>query len=227
MTTLPSHSVTTASQNRTRFPRSIGALWGIVSSIEDVCYILRDWDEYTLADRIAYFASDEDLDDGDVPLTLESARGFLAFFSELESDGKVGLACSQEGWICAEWRFPDQRRASLWFLDEDRIMFAATDDSGNFIEIEGSSEIGYRSVVAAKLVEAGLLKWSPFNLTSTSFRMTTMLSGIADPATSTNMGYSPPTPSSSGMKNPTYQPIGWNTFTHQTQPFNSPQSLGL
>ena len=136
-------------------PSGIGA----VQSIDDVCSVLRSWGEYTLADRISYFASDEDLDDGDVPLTLDSAHGFLAFFSEVESDGRVGLACSQEGWICAEWRFPDQRRASLWFLDENRVMFAATDEFPEFIEIEGGSEFGYRTVIAAKLVEAGLLKW--------------------------------------------------------------------
>ena len=42
---------------------------------------------FDLADRIAYFSSDVDLDDGDVPVTLESALGFLAFFGAVESEG--------------------------------------------------------------------------------------------------------------------------------------------
>ena len=54
-----------------------------------------------LADRIAYFASDADLDDGDVPVTLESALGFLAFFGAVESpDGTESLTCSPEGGFC-------------------------------------------------------------------------------------------------------------------------------
>ena len=74
-------------------------------SVAEVCDVLRSWGEPDLADRIAYFASNADLDDGDVPVTLESALGFLAFFGAVESEGQVELGCSQEGWICAEWDF--------------------------------------------------------------------------------------------------------------------------
>ena len=51
------------------------------SAIDDVCGVLRGWGRHDLARRIACFASDEDLEDGDVPVTLDSARGFLEFFS--------------------------------------------------------------------------------------------------------------------------------------------------
>jgi hypothetical protein len=217
-------------ENRTSIEASLpfsGYQFERTRTVEQICALLTAQGEHGLASRIAYFASNEDLEEDEVPVTAGSARGFLAFFSEVESDGKVGLACSQEGWICAEWRFSDRRRASLWFLDEDRVMFAATDNSGDFIEIEGVNEIGYRSIIVAKLVEAGLLKWSPSNVTSTSFRPTKMLPDIADLATSTSMGYSPPTPSFSETKNPTYPPIGWNTFTHQTVPSKSPQFVVL
>ena len=95
--------------------------------------MLRGWGRPDLADRLAYFASDEDLDDGDIPVTLESARGFLAFFGAVEStDGKVSLTCSPEGWILAVWRFPDTRRISLWFMDYDTVMYAARKSDGFF-----------------------------------------------------------------------------------------------
>ena len=74
-------------------------------SVAEVCDVLRSWGEPDLADRIAYFASDTDLDDGDVSVTLESAQGFLAFFGAVESEGEVRLTCTSEGWICAEWDF--------------------------------------------------------------------------------------------------------------------------
>ena len=97
-------------------PLSPDALAGL-GSVAEVCEALRGWGRPDLAERLAYFASDEDLDDGDVPLTLESARGFLAFFGAVETEGKVHLGCTTEGWICAEWDFPDRRDAGLWFLD--------------------------------------------------------------------------------------------------------------
>ena len=63
-------------------------------SVAEACDVLRSWGEPDLADRIAYFASDTDLDDGDVPVTLESALGFLAFFGAVESEGAIELGCS-------------------------------------------------------------------------------------------------------------------------------------
>lgn len=75
--------------------------------------MLRGWGHPQLADRLAYFASDQDLDDGDVPLTLESAQGFLAFLGAVESEAKVHLGCTTEGWICAERDFLDLRGAGL------------------------------------------------------------------------------------------------------------------
>ena len=74
-----------------------------------------------LAERVAYLASDEDLDDGDAPATLETALGFLAFFGAVESEeGKVDLGTSWNGEICADWRFPDNRIVTLWFIDHEQ-----------------------------------------------------------------------------------------------------------
>ena len=152
---------------------------GQIFALDDVSNILRVWGEYPLADRIAYFASDEDLEEGDIPVTLESACGFLAFFGAVKSDGRISLTCSPEGWLCAVWRFSDERRASLWFLDTGRVMFSATDAAGNFIEIDGGSEVASSRKVMAKLVETGLFTWNLDRLSSKNFHTTTMLPGIA------------------------------------------------
>ncbi len=138
-------------------PRPIppDALAGLCS-VAEVCDVLRGWGRADLAVRMTYLASDEDLDDGDVPLTLESARGFLAFFGAVETDGKVRMTCTQEGWICAEWEFADNRDAGLWFLDADRIMFTATDRAGKFINIRSGKKTASRRVIVQKLADEGL-----------------------------------------------------------------------
>ena len=126
-----------------------------IPSIAGVCAVLLGWGRSNLADRIAYFASDADLDDGDVPVTLDSALGFLAFFGAVESaDGKVDLGCSPEGWLCAVWRFPDPRRISLWFVDGDTVMFAVRKANGRFVlDLNNGSETASRAYITAKLLE--------------------------------------------------------------------------
>ena len=126
-----------------------------ISSVAEACDVLRSWGEPDLADRIAYFASNADLDDGDVPVTLESALGFLAFFGAVESEGQADLGCSSEGWICAEWFFSDNRLVSVLFPDRDKVDCAARKSDGRFIEINSGGDTGNRSFIMAKLVESG------------------------------------------------------------------------
>lgn len=153
---------------------------GQISTIGDICSVLRTRGEYSLADRIAYFASDEDLEAEDVPLTLESARGFLAFFSAVKSESRVSLTCSPEGWLCALWRFPDERRASLWFLNDNHVMFSAIDAAEKFIELDSGAEVGSLVEVMAKLVQAGLFTWHLNTLPGKNFLTTTMWRDIAE-----------------------------------------------
>ena len=97
--------------------------------------MLRAWGYADLADRLAYLASDADLEDGDLPARLESVRGFLAFFGAVESpDGQVDLGTSWNGEICADWRFPDERIMALWFVDCERVRYSACKSDGRFID---------------------------------------------------------------------------------------------
>ena len=93
------------------------------------------------------------LDPGDVPATDESALGFLEFFTAVESEGKVGLGCSPEGVICAEWRFHDERAVGIWFLDTGRVRFSAIGKDGRFVDIKERNEVADRSEVTRALVE--------------------------------------------------------------------------
>ena len=158
-----------------------------IPSIAGACAVLRGWGRPDLADRIAYFASDADLDDGDVPVTLESTLGFLAFFGAVESaDGKVDLGCSPEGWICAVWRFPDLRRISLWFVDCDTVMFAIRKADGKFVlDLNNGSEIASRDFITERLSESEeWFTWYSDNQAGTNSPQRTTSPAIAVPATS-------------------------------------------
>ena len=158
-----------------------------IPSIAGVCAVLRGWGRPDLADRIAYFASDADLDDGDVPVTLDSALGFLAFFGAVESaDGTVDLGCSPEGWICAVWRFPDLRRISLWFVDGDTVMFAVRKANGRFVlDLNNGSEIAGRAYITAQLLETEeWFTWYNDRPAAANFPPRTMSPAFAAPATS-------------------------------------------
>ena len=133
------------------------------TTIAEISALLREMDENKLADRLDYLASDEDLEQGESPATDESARGFFEFFTSVESEGQVGLGCSPEGVICAEWRFQDKRAVGVWFLDAERVRFSAIDKAGELVDIKERNKIADRSEVTKALVEIRqeLFAWRP------------------------------------------------------------------
>ena len=127
-----------------------------LDSVASVCRILIDWGAKDVAERLAYLASDEDQEDGDVPATLESVRGFLEFFGQVEHEGILNLTCSPEGWICAEWDFDDGRSVGLWFLDFCEVIFVATESNGDFVDIHNGDETGERQGYNTKISAKGV-----------------------------------------------------------------------
>ena len=131
-------------------------------TIAEISGLLREMGEGELANRLDYLASDEDLEPGELPATDESARGFFEFFTSVESDSKVGLACSPEGWIVGEWRwFPDKRGASIWFLDAERVGFTANRKNGEFVALAGQSNTTTSSELTVALIQEELFSWRP------------------------------------------------------------------
>ncbi len=130
-------------------------------TIQEICATLEKQGLPDLAKRIAYFASNENLGDGDVPVTTESALGFWEFFNAVESDGRGGMTCSSEGWLCGSWDFPDDRGVTLWFVDSQKVMFAAKGVDGEFLISTEDEVTVSRETVTGKLVEAGLFYWRP------------------------------------------------------------------
>ena len=144
-----------------------------IRSIPEVCAVLRAWQRPDLAERIAYFASDADLDDGEVPVTLDSALGFLAVFGTVDADAKLELACSPEGWLSAEWYFDDARIATIHLWDRQRAMFAARCADGRFTDFGIDSPYADLPTIMANMVAAGILKWYQDNRQAANSRRAT------------------------------------------------------
>ena len=151
-----------------------------LKSIEDICSALASSGHPDLAQRITYFASDEDLEEGEAPVTVESVLGFWEFFQAVESKGRLGTGCTAEGQICADWRFEDERLVSIWFLDSHNARFAASYAPVKLVEIEGGGEVGDRIELTEKLVEAGLLTWRPRHTFNRNLIPSTTLPDTAD-----------------------------------------------
>ena len=149
-------------------------------TIPQICAALTQQGHPDLARRIAYFASDEDLDEGEAPVALESVLGFWEFFQAVESEGILATACTAEGQICADWRFKDERIVAIWFQDFDKVRFAASYAPGKWLEIDGGGEIGDREEVTERLVEVGLFKWQPEHHVNTNLVRSTTLPDTAD-----------------------------------------------
>lgn len=132
-------------------------------TIPEICAALEKQGHPDLAQRIAYFASDEDLEEGDAPVTLESALGFWEFFSAVIPGGnleRLDLACSTDGHVSASWEFCDGRGATIWFPDVENVMFALQDADGKFFRVNGKSSCD-RPELLTNLVEASLFAWRP------------------------------------------------------------------
>ena len=129
------------------------------STIAEIAALLREMGEDELAGRLDYLASEEDLEPGESPITQESAQAFFDLFASVEFEGTVGLGSSQEGWVYAQWSFPDERALGVWFIDTEYVKYTARDKTGKHIDIEGSSRTIERSKLTHGLVQKGLFSW--------------------------------------------------------------------
>ena len=128
-------------------------------SIVEISSLLREMGEVKLADRLDYLASDEDLEPGESPITLESTQAFFELFVSVEYEGTVGLGSSHEGWVYAQWSFPDERALGVWFVDKEYVKYTARDKTGKHIDIEGSARTIDLSTLMHGLVQKELFSW--------------------------------------------------------------------
>ena len=142
----------------TQRPLSPDAIAGL-AAVAEVCDVLRGWGYAELAERLAYLASEEDLEDGDLPATLASARGFLAFFGAVESFDatRIELGTSRDGWVSAHWYFTDERTVSVYFIDRERALYSACRSDGSYVDRDRKHGYVNQRDLAVRLV--GMKQW--------------------------------------------------------------------
>ena len=117
----------------------------------NICNILRYWGEEALAERVLFLTSNQG------QFNLASLRGFLLFWSAVESEGGISLSFAEDGTLCANWQFLDSRRLEVKFLDIDRVTLTATAANGETVKIRNSQKAVKRNTALNRLIESGLL----------------------------------------------------------------------
>jgi len=130
------------------------------TSFEGLMFALKAKGFNESAVRLAYLYSTEDMEDGDVPLSLEFARGFVNFICNFQDLGKkplLGLAPSGE--LSVEWRIDDNKHLGIWPLDGEHVEFAFIGPSNKPGERFQRSGEGTIAEVVDILREHGIDKW--------------------------------------------------------------------
>ncbi len=112
------------------------------------------------AERIDVLRKIEDLEDGENPLSVESAQGFSNFIPKFTNLGEPLLGLFPEGTLSAEWRVADDKHFLIEFIDNHTISFAmivpdTNAQDGKFrLNGRGSQEAGLQA-----LKKNGVTQW--------------------------------------------------------------------
>lgn len=133
--------------------RSVNRLPAVVN----ICDALHQWDYPNLAERVELLNSGTSGTDGNLPPDLGSLKGLLMVLGNIQSEDTVQLEEAPDGLITAEWQFSDCRRATVTFLDVDRVKVHAVNSDGEPIPIRtGKDGVNQRRTIVRKLIDLGL-----------------------------------------------------------------------
>lgn len=114
------------------------------SSFEEVVTFLDYQGFDKCAERLIYLHSADDLEEGDEPLTLESAQGFIHLIRDFKDLGEPLLGLFSEGTLSVEWRIADDKHLLIEPLDSENASFAFIGPStmqGNKFRLNGRGTI--------------------------------------------------------------------------------------
>ncbi len=113
------------------------------------------------AARIKELMEYQDFEEGEQPLSLESAQGFQEFICEFRALGEPILGLFPKGTLSVEWKFSRNKHFLIEFLNKEQVSFAmiGPDESapdGKF-RLNGRTS---REEMVKLLLERGVTKWS-------------------------------------------------------------------
>lgn len=93
-------------------------------SIEEIIEHINRLGYLGCSERIAFLNNTDDLEEGELPLCLESAKGFLLFFTQFDVLGEPVLGLFPEGTLSAGWRLAENKHLLVEPLDSQNASFA-------------------------------------------------------------------------------------------------------
>ena len=149
----------------------------VYGSIDEIVAALNSMGEHRIAARLEYLASDELLEDGDIPVGLGVCAGFWDFYSKFTSNAYLNLTCAR-GWLCTEWDFPDGSSIVLWFYDRDSARVTVFDGGGKIVDMNAGEQVRDRRTIMNNLRQAGYFSWRNTHSTDVNSRPLTISPAI-------------------------------------------------
>jgi len=129
------------------------------SSFEEVVASLNYQGFGKCAKRLIYLQSSDDSEEGDEPLTLESAQGFVRLIRDFKDLGEPLLGLFSEGTLSVEWRIADDKHLLIEPLDSENASFALIGPSskrGDRFRLNGRGKI---ADIINTLQKNGVAQW--------------------------------------------------------------------
>ena len=129
------------------------------SSFENILMSLENLGFNKCAERIKYLRSDDAVEDGDEPLSLESAQGFVKLMEDFQDLGEPLLGLFSQGTLGVEWRVADNKHLLVEPFDSERACFAfigPSTEPGEKIRLNGRGSI---TDVIKTLRKEGVDQW--------------------------------------------------------------------
>lgn len=129
------------------------------SSFEEVVTFLDYQGFDKCAERLIYLHSADDLEEGDEPLTLESAQGFVHLIEDFKDLGEPLLGLFSEGTLSVEWRIADDKHLLIEPLDSENASFALIGPSSKRGDKFRLNERGKITDIINTLQKNGVTQW--------------------------------------------------------------------
>ena len=95
-----------------------------ISSFENIQASLKNMGFNKCAERIKYLRSDDAVEDGDEPISLESTQGFVKLMEDFQDLGEPLLGLFSQGTLGVEWRIADNKHLLVEPFDSESACFA-------------------------------------------------------------------------------------------------------
>jgi len=134
--------------------------WG-AAGFDELLSSLRSRGFGKSAARLVDLRFADDLEEGDEPLSLESARGFVNLMRGFQRLGEPRIGIFPRGTLAVEWRIADDKHLLVQPLDGERATFAfigpASGESGGRYRLNGRGSI---AKVIDTLQREGVEQWA-------------------------------------------------------------------